>query len=230
MKTSLPKTAFAAALAVFLGVVGACAQTIVNGSFDENLPTFSASGFVSQSPTGWGAVTVTPYWIQSWDGVDTAAAFKVAAEDGAAFVGLQNNASSNTTATGLYQNNITGLTAGETYTVSFYIRARNVQSEEGNFSANISGGTSVILVSNIHASSTAWTLITANFTAASASINLGFTFRGINSEGITARNDQMIFIDNVSITPAIPEPSTYALLAALAIGIACVIVRRRSLR
>lgn len=222
MRKSLPRTVFVAAFVTFLSVVGSSAQSIVNSSFDDNLPTFSA-GFKSQTPTGWGAITSTPYWIES--GGST---FKVAAQDGFAFVGLQNNATGNTTATGLYQNNITGLTIGETYTVSFYIRARNIGSEEGNFSANISGGTNITLVSNIHGNSTTWTLITADFTAASASINLGFTFRAISASGTT--NDQMIFIDNVSIATAIPEPSTYAMLAALAILVLCISARSYSLR
>lgn len=216
MKISSIKTVFATALTIGFGWLGLEAQSVTNGGFDENLPSFSSTWFVQQNPTGWSSVIAVPYWIQSWDGTTSSAVFKVVAEEGAAFVGIQNHGTNNTQASGIFQA-VTGLTVGETYTVSFSVRARNVASEGGTFTANISGGTAVILGSG-SATSTGWTSFTGTFVAASTSANLGITFR-------SSSGDQMLFLDSVSIS-VIPEPSTSAMLiGSIMLGV-CAMARR----
>ncbi|MFA6959699.1 MAG: carbohydrate binding domain-containing protein [Opitutaceae bacterium] len=217
MKTSFVRNAAALAFVAILGVISVNAQSIVNTSFDDSLPTFTSSGFVTGNPVNWGSVTTVPYRIQSWDGVNASATFKVAAEDGAAFVGIQNN-TTNTAASGIFQT-VTDLTIGETYTVTFYVRARNVASEGGTFLANLSGGTAATIATGT-ASSTTWTSVSGQFVAASTSASFGITYRS-NS------GDQMLFVDNISITTAIPEPSTYALLTAVSAIALCMVARRR---
>lgn len=196
MKSKLIKSIVFTASLLFVGFVGVQAQTLLNGDFEDNLPTFPSSGFVIQQPYAWGAITATPYIIQSWDGQSASAAFKLAAQHGGAFIGLQNNTSV-ANPTGIYQT-VNGFEIGEEYTVSFYVRARNTASAGGTFTANISGGTNAQIISG-NAVSDDWMFVTGNFIAASTSAQLGISFR-------SSSGDQMLFIDNVKVVPAvIPE-------------------------
>lgn len=212
MKMKLIKSVVFTASVLLGSLLGTQAQTLLNGDFDDNLPTFPASGFVVQQPYGWGAITAVPYVIHSWDGIAASAAFKLAAQHGAAFIGLQNN-TSNANPTGIYQT-VSGFTVGEEYRVSFYVRARNAASEGGTFTANMSGGTSVQILTG-SAIDDEWTYVSGNFIAASESAQLGISFR-------SSSGDQMLFIDNVKVELAsIPEASTSVLLGAvLCLGLA----------
>lgn len=213
MKTSFLKTAFAILFATGLGATGLSAQIITNGSFETNPPTFPPSGFVNNAsiiPPGWNYVTggglAPAYIIQS-----ASTTFSTVAEQGNVFIGLQNNTANANFASGtwIYQN-LSGLTIGQEYEVSFFLRARNASSQGGSLYLQLGTGNlgqnQTILTTNAETGPTvsSWEHITASFTATTVDPRLNFVF-------VSSSGDQMVFLDNISIA-AVPEPSTVALL------------------
>ncbi|RRJ95449.1 DUF642 domain-containing protein [Opitutaceae bacterium TAV4] len=234
MKISLIKTTLATV--ALMGAIGiASAQNLLtNGSFETNPPSFPANGFVNSAsivPDGWTGITAgglaAPYIIKS--GSST---FSTIAQDGNVFIGLQNNTANAPAKYGtwIYQN-LSGLTVGENYTVSFYLRARNASSQTGTLQVQLGTGgladnQSILSVTaKTGATVNSWELVTCSFTATATNPRLNFVF-------LSNTGDQMVFIDNVSLvkTSTIPESSTYVLLAGMCMFSAVLsqrLIRRR---
>ncbi|AHF91351.1 carbohydrate-binding protein CenC [Opitutaceae bacterium TAV5] len=159
------------------------AQALRSASFEDGAPP---SGFNQNAPRGWGWENGNFYWSAS-GGLDG-----LTAQDGNAFVGLQRTGTSDVSA--VLKQQITALSAGTSYVVSMWVRAR-VGSTSGTWTVSVIDGADVLATRSDHARPGQWEQVSVSFTAtrSEATLRLGFK----NESG----KDQMVFFDNVSITP-----------------------------
>ena len=106
-------------------------------------------------------------------------------------------------------------TIGQTYTVDFWL-ANDDSSATNDFSASFSG---VTILSLTNAPQFAYTEYTMNIAATSSSSDMHFAFYNPPSYW---------FIDDVSVTAAVPEPGTLGLVALGALGLFGAIRKRFS--
>lgn len=177
----------------YLAVIGALAAatpaaavTIVNGSFEA--PDFSPGQYVyGVAAPGWtfaNGAGITTN-ASAWGFND--------APDGDQVAFLQNVSSATQT--------LTGLTIGQTYTVNFDLSNRPGYS---NILVDLSfGGTSIFSLTPTNS----WSSYSATFLASATTGDLVFSTN-------TGFGDHDAGLDNVSISGAVPEPATWAIMIA----------------
>ena len=139
---------------------------------------------------------------------------------GTNFMALDGAHQSGNTVQGEIEQNITGLTAGQTYTLTFDFAAGQLKDRTGDTSdyLQVFLGSQMFTtdtLNNSSGSATPWKLETFTFTATGTSEVLKFLAFG------TPNGDPpMALIDNVSLTNTVPEPATWGLmlLGVAAIG------------
>jgi hypothetical protein len=118
---------------------------------------------------------------------------------------------------------ITGLTVGTIYTLSFYY-SHNLFAGLTSASASYTLSNEDVFGTFTHTggsnSDLAWTLLTTNFTATNSSTLLQFT-------NLTGAQNEGVFLDAISISQAVPEPATWAMMLLGFGGIGLTIRRRR---
>jgi hypothetical protein len=208
--------ALAAALG-FMAFAGAgFGQILTNGSFET--PDVSGAGYAfyhdGDSIPGWD-------FSGSGEAALVNTSFGWPAQDGnqALFFNTES------TTPGLSMSQTFTTVASTQYQVTFYQWAANISGGTPNMgfyvdafdgATSLTGGTGL----TTNSQTTTQTLETFNFTATSSSTTLMFT----DISGDTNLAD--LALDNVAVTAAIPEPSTYAaMLGVAALGLA--MVRRR---
>jgi len=196
----------AASAALSMGGAAQAANLVVNGSFEDPgfaLPMGSycylGGPFDCGSVNGWtGGFPLMLSNSEPWGNPNTPA--------GNVLVGIQNTIHIEQTLT---------LAAG-TYTLSWIDAGR----------ANYGSPTEIYQVS---VGGNVLSTESVNFGAAWTSKSLTFTTTGntvLSFAGQTNYGDSTAFIDNVSVTDAVPEPETYAMLMA-GLGLMGFIARRR---
>lgn len=98
---------------------------------------------------------------------------------------------------------------GQSYAVSFFLANQDTSGGPSDFSASFAGMTGYSVV---NAPQFDYTQITFDVTATSSTSTLQFNF---------ANNPNYWFVDDVSVTAAVPEPSTVALLSVIGAGALC---------
>jgi len=192
---------------------------VVNGSLDGSIANMDV-------PTGWTVLAGTPDTVDltSNVGVSGWLSFGVApteSPDGGTWVGLGINGSYIES----FGQTLSGLTIGQTYTVSWQAANFGINNSANSYlgsnaigvmldGASIGQGDSLSL-------SSAWSTQSLTFVATSASQLLSFQ--------LATSEKAYLGIDGISVTtggttPAVPEPSTWALMA---IGVAALAATRR---
>jgi hypothetical protein len=193
--------------AALWGGTASAAELIVNGGFEA--PQIDASYATTTSLVGW---TVDA------GNVDIVQRPTYAAQTGTQALdligsGVSTGAISQAFAT----------TIGQTYRLVFAY-TKNTDTDAA-LSANVlvMGGLSLLSSAISHQGGTLdapnWTIFSKTFVADSASTTLSF----VDTSG---RYNQGIFFDNVSVSSAVPEPATWALMI-LGIGVTGGVLRRR---
>lgn len=192
---------------------------VVNGSLDGSIANMDV-------PTGWTVLAGTPDTVDltSNVGVSGWLSFGVApteSPDGGTWVGLGINGSYIES----FGQTLSGLTIGQTYTVSWQAANFGINNSANSYlgsnaigvmldGASIGQGASLSL-------SSAWSTQSLTFVATSASQLLSFQ--------LATSEKAYLGIDGISVstggtTPAVPEPSTWVLMA---IGVAALAATRR---
>ncbi|RYG21850.1 hypothetical protein EON82_18160, partial [bacterium] len=177
-----------ALLVLTVGAAAAHANPVLNGSFETN----NVGGGYLYSYQG---VVAAPWSFANGAGVTASnTAWGGVAQDGNAFAFLQ---STQSTAASVSQN-LSGLTTGTQYKVSFYARQRPGYGQ--NEISVKAGGVDTLTA---FAPAADWTLYSGLFTASGSTSNLEFSVGyGLNNSG-----DADSYIDNVSVQ-AVPEPAS----------------------
>lgn len=201
---------------MFKRAVAAIALMSTFSAFAGNLVT-CGSFECEQVPDGdYGYYTGTSFYgwtVTSGDSIELRNDIVGKAQDGYMFVELDSRANS-----GMSQTIDT--VVGQAYQVSFYASSRpqsdlyNGNSFAGNIvPASSNGLTMTFGTATVSVDTTAnpttgniWTLYTTTFTATSTQTTLNFQATGTSDSYGTS-------LDNVSVT-AVPEPATYAMMAA----------------
>ena len=195
----------------------ASAQIVQNGSFETFTGTFASDNGAqlttsSTTLTGWtivgGEIAV----------LKNANAYNLTASDGTNFLDLAGY-SNGGFPKGVSQL-LTGLSAGQTYTVSMDLGIRNGACVGGLSNCGgpiqVSAGVAGTSQAFTHSSNTAgnvWDRFSSNFVANGSSELLTI-------QGVSASGGQYIGLDNVSVSP-VPEPTTWGLMLAglVAVGV-----------
>lgn len=206
-----------AVLAASLSLCAALAQAqLVNGSLTGPI----SNGGV---PTGWTVLEGSPDTMDATSNVGVAGsldfgALPSATPNGGTWVGIGSSAGFIET----FSQTVAGLTVGATYTLSWYA---------GNFGYSPNGfgyvnpnainalidGASVGTGSTL-ALGSAWYAESVNFVATATSHALSFN--------LATSATSYMSIDGIALTPAVPEPQTWALMLAGLVGVG-VVSRRR---
>lgn len=224
------------------GSASAQANLVSNGGFEQlTAPLGLLDGiqlYDTALPTGWNtSANLTANLIigpsgnpftNNWSGLSVAAGFQIPSPDGGNFV-LSNGASG----AAVYNSSpisqqVSGLTAGQSYTLTFFQAASASQNQVNTAWWDVSFGgqtQSSVVMSNLPGSSTPWQVVTMSFVAGSSSQLLSFLANGTGPVGVSAINATL---DGVSLvaTP-VPEAGSWTLMLA---GLACggfVTIRRR---
>jgi Protein of unknown function (DUF642)/PEP-CTERM motif len=231
MKSIRHDTALAA-MCLLLGASLAQAQNLlVNGSFEDG--AFVNQGNQTMSPaagstviTGWTVVTDSTAWINAGN------PFGLAASDGSRFLDLTNY-SAGAPFAGLSQSFAT--TAGAAYTLSFDLGGSNAWGRPDALIAS-AAGTSASFTTGLASATTPnndWYHESMTFTATGATTTLtlqgsvGFNYIGLDNVVVALLSAPGTTPDPV---PAIPEPSTWALMLAGLAAIGGTARRRATVR
>lgn len=254
-------TAFALTFALATGAQAA--NLIVNGSFTSNTVSgASASGIEvdgaygdANAVTGWtsaGGSTYNLYFFGNGTetggatGVDAASRWGEAGQrPNANFTGNSPNGGAYMVLdgdpgfSGTFSQNVTGLTVGQQYDLSFYWAAGELYDRTGYYTSQLTGtfGTdsfATSVFSNSHPNTnnpgnlpgdfSGWQLVNFTFTAQSASQVLSFLAVGTPAANLPP----VAFLDGVSLV-AVPEPAVWALMLMGFGGVGAAIRRRRRL-
>jgi hypothetical protein len=210
------KTLIAAVIATLLAaptMASAAGNLIVNGSFED---TSTAAGVQTQGAGSWHVYNVIPGWATvSGAGIEVRNNVAGTAFAGASFVELDsynNSAMKQTVAT----------TAGQWYDLSFVYSPR----------PGVTGPADTNDIAVAWNGSTLDTLGGIKLSGDHLWVNHSYRVLGTGSDTVmfsaTGKNDSLGgSLDAVSLTAAVPEPGTYALMAAglLAVGF---VARRRA--
>lgn len=193
---------------------------VVNGSLNGSIANMDV-------PTGWTVLAGTPDTMDPTSNVGVSGwlSFGVAptvSPDGGTWVGLGINGSYIES----FGQSLNGLTVGQTYTVSWQAANFGINNQANSYlgsnaigvmldGASIGQGSTLSLSSN-------WSTQSLTFVATSASQLLSFS--------LASTEKAYLGIDGISVTaggvaPAVPEPSTWALMAIGLVGMAA--MRRR---
>jgi len=206
----------------------ACANLIVNGSFET--PVVTAGGTAIY---GAGSTAITG-WTVAGVGADSVALVSTSfaqsgvtfnAQNGQQWIDLAGNAS-NSQSSGVTQNIATVL--GGQYTISFYVGSADDNVNNFFFPStidlSINGGTRTHFTNpNAPSNHLDWMQFVVPFVATGSSTNLTFYNGGASNNFLSA-------FDNV-VVEGVPEPSSFMLLlSALGCGAVGAHVRRRKAR
>jgi PEP-CTERM motif len=193
---------------------------VVNGSLNGSIANMDV-------PTGWTVLAGTPDTVDPTSNVGVSGwlSFGVAptvSPDGGTWVGLGINGNYIES----FGQSLNGLTVGQTYTVSWQAANFGINNQANSYlgsnaigvmldGASIGQGSTLSLSSN-------WSTQSLTFVATSASQLLSFS--------LASTEKAYLGIDGISVTaggvaPAVPEPSTWALMAIGLVGMAA--MRRR---
>ena len=224
------------------GSASAQANLVSNGGFEQLSgslnPLDGIQFYNTAQPVGWNAsanlagnLVVGPGGnpvTSNWSGLSVAAGFQMPSPEGGNFV-LSNGASG----VAVYNSSpisqqISGLTAGQGYTLTFFQAASASQNQVNTAWWDVSFGgqtQSSAVMSNLPGSSTPWQTVTMSFTAGSSSQLLSFLANGTGPVGVSAINATL---DGVSLvaTP-VPEAGSWALMLAGLAGIGFMSRRRQ---
>ncbi|MBV8123781.1 MAG: PEP-CTERM sorting domain-containing protein [Burkholderiaceae bacterium] len=213
----------AAALAGFSGL--GFAQTVANASFNANsTPDGSITDWTINSGS-FGALTAAQWNAQQGkaDLLSSSPGNPGGNVLGTWYVSQQND---------VISQNISGLTVGKSYTVSFYEAADNRSTSTytpgsmyWNVSLGSSSANSTAIATPGASAASGWTQVSLNFVASSATEALTFAAKSTSA----VAPEPLLLLDGVSLAQAVPEPSTSAMMLA---GVAIVgsLVRRRQAR
>ena len=193
--------------AVLAASFGGANAALVNGSFDDQV----------QNPGSWGVYQSLPGWTTaSGSGIEVRNAVAGSAFDGGNYVELDSYSNSS-------MSQAVTTTAGALYTLSFAYSAREGVAYASNTVQALWNGSSVATVS-------------ADGTAQSGNVwNIySYTVTGTGHDTLTfaalGTNDTLGgSLDAVSLTAAVPEPSTWALMLG-GMGLVGFSARRRNAR
>jgi Protein of unknown function (DUF642)/PEP-CTERM motif len=207
-----------AGLLATLGSLPLYADSIVNGSFETpTVPAGSFTDFASGSSaiTGWTVVGPAA-GVSIVSGTFNSSGISFPAASGAQWLDLTGDGANSTE--GVQQTFAT--TAGTQYTVSFWVG--NVNNSAAGFGTTSTvdvllggtGGTSLLAATNASTGSTTltWEQFSTTFIATGATSTLDF----LNGDPAT---DGSNGLDNVSVNPSVPEPSTLLLLGSGSLGL-----------
>ncbi|HOY23754.1 MAG TPA: DUF642 domain-containing protein [Cellvibrio sp.] len=189
------------------------ANLIVNGSFEDNIVTNSSTWGVYNSINGWSTL--------SGAGIEIQRNTIVTAQDGKQYVELDSHNNSS-----MFQQ-LTGLSVGESYLLSFWYHARTNNASNDN-GIDVSWGTSApgdlqLAIANetVQSTNNMWVEKTLSLFADQSTMYLTFAATGLN-------NSLGGFIDNVSLTKvaSVPESSGLVLFGLGLMGL--IAVRRRT--
>jgi len=176
---------------------------IANGSFEAD----------AQGISSWHIYSDLSSWTGGANGIELRNAVSGTAKDGVNFVELD------TTANSTMSQGFTTV-VGKTYDLSFWVAQRPDYGYIGSTGLSWSvGGAAFNVAQN---GNTDWTEVTGSFTATSTLTTLSFAAIGDSNRYGTS-------IDKVSVTAAVPEPETYALMLA-GLGAIGFVARRRQPR
>jgi len=212
-------TAIAAAAITATPAVAAT-NLVKNGGFETTSRTgnfqIGTPGTVSDWTTAGGynllfnaAIATTVNAVGAYDYTNLEKLWSAnASKQGGNFVALDGDAD----VRGAFSQTINGLTAGQQYVLSFEWGAGQLQSRIGATTEQLqySLGSSVFttaILNNASQGFTGWNTVTRTFTATGASQVLSFL-----SIGTPTGLPPIALLDNVSLTAAVPEPATWAMM------------------
>ena len=232
MLTVLPAGAMAAT-PLNLVTNGGFEQTTRAGNFE-----FGASAGAAGQVTGWTSASTSAYNLlfnaataNTTNAAGTYAGTgneymwaSTASSQGGNFIALDGDS----TVRGPLTQTISGLTVGNTYTLSFEWGAGQLRSRDGATTEQLIyglGNTSFAtnVVSNASHGFTGWNTVSQNFTATSTSQVLSFM-----SVGTPNGLPPVALLDNVSLTAAVPEPTTWGMMIVGFGAVGAAMRRRRS--
>jgi len=200
MKSLITALALIAAPAITLA---AQPNLLINGSFEDNAV---ANG-------KWNVFTNISGWTSTGAGIEVRNNIVGSAIDGVKFVELDSYSNS-----GMFQT--VGTSVGSSYNFSFSFANREGTAAATNgLDWTVDGGKTWNAAPTLNSSK--WADFSTSFIASSASTVIGFRATGTNDALGTS-------LDKVSLTTAVPEPESYALMLAGLAAVGFVARRRKS--
>jgi hypothetical protein len=232
------------AIAMAVGTAAHAAEFVTNGGFESS--TYQSNNqfgadFGGQGVTGWtglggnhlqfyyvaGTQTITSAANQFGDsGAHFYSSFDTLSPNGGGnFVALDGDSQYQ----GSISQQISGLTVGNTYTLSFDWAAAQLANRTGatteQLAVTLGGVTQTTdIIKNPSEAFSGWKTVTMQFVATGADETLTFLSVG-TPDGLPP----IAALDNVSLTGGVPEPATWAMMLVGFGGLGALIRRRRSL-
>ena len=220
----------------------AVTNLVTNGSFEAGYvrnTQFGAAYPTGPGPTGWTSASPSAYMLYFDPKTATTVnattkytgqqrlwtSFTGASPDGGKFVALDGDA----TVRGPLSQSIAGLTIGKKYDVSFYWGAAQLRNRSGATTEQLGVGFGGLtqytpVVPNVSRGFSGWLAQTFTYTAGAATQTLSFLSLG-TPNGLPP----VAVLDGVSVTAAVPEPATWAMMIG-GFGLVGVAARRRAQR
>lgn len=241
-------TAAAAVAAMFSAVPAGAQELVINGGFEQtNMGGSSQFGqyLPSATVTGWNGYGLNAVYFPGTaeQGATTQYGFQdfkiygpanghnngltATSPAGGNFVMLDGDAGYQ----GIVTQTVTGLIAGKSYNLSFYMAAGQQLNYPGNtwdkyLTVSLGGQSQdTEKLAGPTGSFQDWRKIVMNFTAGSASEVLKFA-----AHGLPGGQPPVVFLDGVSMKAAVPEPASWAMLISGFGFVGAAVRRRRQVR